>query len=232
SYRATPGAWPWIIHAAEGLDDEAAGEFDRLEALGCLRPNTLLVHGIALDTEQRARLEHAGAGLIWCPSSNLHLFGKTADVRELAARGLVGLGTDSRLSGARDLLEELRLAGEIGGFDDRSLELLVTRHNARLLRLPDRGELRVGARADILVLPAGMRLAAANRSDVRLVLVGGAVRYGDKDCAQRATRHTGWTEIRVDGKAKILDGDIARRLSLARTGEPGLEVSSAAGRAA
>jgi len=232
SFRATPSGWPWIIHAAEGLDDEAAGEFDRLDALGCLRANTLLVHGIALEHAQRARLEHAGAGLIWCPSSNLHLFGKTAEVTELAARGRVALGTDSRLSGARDLLDELRVAGQIGGLEDRTLESLVTCDSARLLRLPDRGELRAGARADILVLPARTRLAAANRADVRLVMVGGGVRYGDKDYAQRVAPRAGWTEIRVDGKAKILDRDIALHLSRAGTGEAGLELCNVAGRAA
>jgi cytosine/adenosine deaminase-related metal-dependent hydrolase len=232
SFRATPSGWPWIIHAAEGLDDEAAGEFERLEALGCLRPNTLLVHGIALEREQRARLERAAAGLIWCPSSNLHLFGKTAEVTELAARGRVALGTDSRLSGARDLFDELRVAGQIGGLEDRTLESLVTYDSARLLRLNDRGELRAGARADILVLPARARLGAVNRADVRLVLVGGIVRYGDKDYAQRVAPRAGWTEIRVDGTAKILDGDIARRLSHARTSEAGLELSNVTGRAA
>ncbi len=41
SYRATPAAWPWIVHAAEGQDQEAADEFERLEALGCLRSEHL-----------------------------------------------------------------------------------------------------------------------------------------------------------------------------------------------
>ena len=232
SFRATPSGWPWIIHAAEGLDDEAVGEFERLEALGCLRANTVLVHGIALERAQQTRLELAGAGLIWCPSSNLHLFGKTAEVTELATRGRVALGTDSRLSGARDLLDELRVAGQIGGLEDRILESLVTCDSARLLRLPDRGKLRAGARADILVLPAGTRLAAANRAGVRLVLVGGIVRYGDKDYAQRVAQRAAWTEIRVDGKAKILDIDIAQHLSRAGTGEAGLELCNVAGRAA
>ena len=49
-------AWPWIIHAAEGLDDEAAAEFERLDALGCIGANTLIVHGVALDPAQRKRL--------------------------------------------------------------------------------------------------------------------------------------------------------------------------------
>jgi len=226
SYRTTPGGWPWIIHAAEGLDDEAGIEFERLDALGCLGPNTLLVHGIALDHAQRARLDRAAAGLIWCPSSNLHLFGKTADVAELAAHGRVALGTDSRLSGAGDLLDELRLVGRLGVVDDSSLESLVTSDSAHLLRLTDRGELRAGARADILILPARTRFADSRRADVRLVLIDGIVRYGDKDYAQRMVPRAEWTEIRVDGRAKILDSHIAEQLSHARTSEPGLEVSN------
>src|SRR6185437_13136996 len=98
AYRRTPPGRPWIIHLAEGVDAEAASEFDRLEALGCLGPNTLLVHGIALDRFRRVRLEAAAAGLIWCPSSNLRLFGSTAEVSELARHGRAILGTDSRLS--------------------------------------------------------------------------------------------------------------------------------------
>jgi cytosine/adenosine deaminase-related metal-dependent hydrolase len=232
SHRNTPGAWPWIIHAAEGLDRDAAVEFERLDALGCLGPNTLLVHGIALDDAQRSRLERAAAGLLWCPSSNLHLFGETAQVSELAARGRVALGTDSRLSGSGDLLDELRVAGQLNAVDEVTLESLVTRDSARLLRLSDRGELRTGARADILVLPARMRLTAARRADVRLVLRDGIVRYGDADCARRAAPHAKLAEVRVDGRSKLLESHIAAALSQARVREIGLEFPCATGRAA
>jgi cytosine/adenosine deaminase-related metal-dependent hydrolase len=232
SYRSTPATWPWIIHAAEGLDDEARREFERLDALGCLGRNTLLVHGIALDLSQRMRLLRAAAGLIWCPSSNLHLFGKTADIAALAAQGRVALGTDSRLSGTGDLLDELRLVGQLGFIDDSSLEALVTSVSARLLRLRDRGELRPGSRADMLILPARTRLAAATRADVRLVLIDGIVRYGDKEWAQRVAPQGEWSDIRVDGRAKVLDRNIATRLSHALTSEIGLELSTLTGRAA
>ena len=232
SHRATPKDWPWIIHAAEGVDDSAAGEFDRLEALGCLAPNTLLVHGIALDHSRRVRLQRAGAGLIWCPSSNLRLFGRTAAVADLAALGRVALGTDSRLSGARDFLDELGVAGETAGFDDRTLESLATRDAARLLRLPDRGTLRTGGRADILILPARSRLSEVARADVRLVLVNGIVRYGEGDLARRAAPRAEWAEVRVDGRTKILDRNLAARLSASRARESGLEISTAEWRAA
>jgi Amidohydrolase family len=232
AYRATPHDWPWIIHAAEGVDAAAAAEFERLEAIGCLGPNTLLVHGIALDRAQRIRLHGAGAGLIWCPTSNLRLFGETAQVGELVALGRVAIGTDSRLSGARDMLDELRVAAQVGGLDDGTLESLATRDGARLLRLADRGTLRVGARADILVLPAAARLAASKRADVRLVMIEGVARYGDRDLAPRAAPRAEWVEVRVDGAAKSLDRGLAACLSHARACELGLEISNATWRAA
>jgi cytosine/adenosine deaminase-related metal-dependent hydrolase len=232
SFRATPAGWPWIVHAAEGLNEEAANEFERLDALGCLKANALLVHGIALDQAQRARLQRAGSGLIWCPSSNLRLFGKTAEVRQLIAADRVALGTDSRLSGSRDLLEELRLAGELCGLGEESLEHLVTCVSADLLRLPDRGSLRPGLRADLLVLPAGTQLACTTRSAVRMVMIEGAVRYGDIDCVSSVAPNREWANVFIDGAPKLLDMRIAALLACARAGEPGLEMPQAAGQAA
>jgi len=232
SYGSTPSAWPWIVHAAEGLNEDAGNEFERLDALGCLKSNTLLVHGIALDESQRVRLDRAGAGLIWCPSSNMKLFGKTAEVAELVARKRVALGTDSRLSGGRDLLDELRIARQSSGLAEQSLEPLVTSGSARLLRLSDRGSLQKGLRADLLVLPADASLSAASRSDLRLVMVAGCVRYGDRDYAECAAPHGGWTDVLVDGTRKILDSRIARLLSISRASEIGLEISNVGGRAA
>ncbi len=71
SYQRTPVAWPWIIHAAEGLDDEAAAEFERLDALGCIGANTLIVHGVALDhcAERAARGGASGLDLVSCVES-------------------------------------------------------------------------------------------------------------------------------------------------------------------
>jgi cytosine/adenosine deaminase-related metal-dependent hydrolase len=232
AYQNTPRDWPWIIHAAEGLDEESAMEFDRLDALGCLGSNTLIVHGVAIDRGQRSRLERAGAGLIWCPSSNLRLFGKTADLGDLIARGRVALGSDSRLSGARDLLGELRIAAEVGKFDDSTLESLVTINSARLLRLADRGELKAGARADILILPAGKRLAEAKRADVRLVMLDGLVRYGDQEYAGRVAPASNWAEVRVDGVPKVLESGISGLLSNVSVREDGLELPKATLRAA
>lgn len=225
AHRETPADWPWIIHAAEGTDVAAAAEFDRLESLGCITTNTLIVHGLALTPGQQVRLDAAGAGLIWCPSSNLHLFGRTLDVEALSTRGLVALGSDSRLSGARDLLAELRVARVCSGFDEARLEALVTERAAKLLRQTDRGRLEPGMLADLLALPAGVRLFEATRADVQLVMVGGRVRYADPEYAE--TVGDRMVEVRVDGTKKCLLESLVARLRKAKVHEPGLTLSPA-----
>ena len=229
SYRHTAGDWPWIIHAAEGVDADARAEFDRLEALGCLGPNTLLVHGVALDEARRARLMDAGSGLVWCPTSNLRLFGATADVADLVDRGHVALGSDSRITGGRDLLEDVSLARELAGFDESTLEALVTDAPARLLRLADRGVLRAGARADILILPSGLALSRAVRAQVRLVMSGGTMCLGDPDLAEAVLMRPHGASIRVDGHTKIVARSL---LSAPLRLEQGVELPDEAGRAA
>ena len=225
SHRRTPADWPWIIHAAEGVDREAREEFSRLDRLGCLRPNTLIVHGVALGRAERRRLAAASAGLIWCPSSNLHLFRATADIAALARQRRVALGTDSRLSGSRDLLAELHVAAQEAPLSSDSLQSLVTRDAARLLRLGDCGAVAPGARADLLVLPAGMALERAHRADVRLVMAAGIPLYGDRDLARALGPPGHWADVCVDGRPKSLASLIAGRLRHLETGEPGLELS-------
>ena len=223
SHHATPGARPWIIHAGEGTDAEAAGEFDRLLDLDCITSNTLLVHGIAFSARQQRLLATAGAGLIWCPSSNLNLYRATPDVGELIGLRCIALGSDSRISGGRDLLEELRLAREVSNQDEDTLVPLVTGQAATLLRFGDRGILREGALADLVVLPAGMSLSQATRADVRLVVLNGHPCYGDWSYASELGSPENFARVRVDGREKALARAWVQRLALSPLREPGLE---------
>jgi cytosine/adenosine deaminase-related metal-dependent hydrolase len=159
------------------------------------------------------------------------------DVSELARGGRVALGTDSRFSGSRDLLCELGAARETSTFEAGTLESLVTRDAAALLRLNDRGTLRVGARADLLVLPDGMELSNASRADVRLVVLGGRALYADADYAGILAPTTRWAAVRVDGKPKMLESGLVAALAAVTLvepslAEPGLEISDLSWRAA
>ncbi|HKU89839.1 MAG TPA: amidohydrolase family protein [Steroidobacteraceae bacterium] len=231
SFEATPPGWPWIVHAGEGIDGVAAAELEQLASLRCLDARTLLVHALAFDTAQVQRLVRSGAGVIWCPSSNLYLFGCTLDPLPLIAARRLALGSDSRISGARDLLEELETARHAAPGCAELLENLVTAGNAALLRLEDRGALRVGALADFVALPAGRALAGTRRKELRMVMVGGEMRYGDADYAAMLAESR-CVSVRVDGAEKVLAGAVVERLASTAWREPGLETGQREWRAA
>jgi len=154
--RATPTDAPFMLHLAEGVDAAAGGELLRLEALGCLKSNTVIVHGVGIDTDGWSRVARAGAGLVWCPASNHFLFGRTAPIRELLdlnGQGpAIALGTDSRVTGSRDLLDELRVAREAQPVAAAELFEMVTTKAAALLHQPRVGRIAVGGLADLLVV--------------------------------------------------------------------------------
>lgn len=232
SYRTTPPHWPWIIHLAEGVDGQAAAEFEQLAQLDLLQPNTILVHGVGLAPEQRQALVEQGGGLIWCPGSNHFLFGQTSCVAELAQVGKVALGSDSRLSGEIDLLAELRVAAATNQLPPERLLGLVTELPARLLRLQGgQGELRVNGVADLVLLPpaegAGPfeHFLSLERSQLELVLLAGRPLVASPwlETVFKATR-TSFGRVRVDGVEKLMPRRLVSRLAGAAVREPGFEV--------
>ncbi len=229
-FLRTPPSWPWIIHAAEGTDDAALREFFRLQELGCLQPNTLLVHGVALGCGELETLGRIGAGLVWCPSSNHFLLGTTLDVSVLCRDRRVALGTDSRLTGERDMLGEIRFAAEKTRMSAATLLRMVTTDAASLLRLREAGDLRPGVPADLLVVPRSEgapadSVLATDRSTVRLVMIGGATMVGDPDMKRVfEAAKVRWEEIRIDCREKLLSTNLANRMKRSEIAEPGLEL--------
>jgi cytosine/adenosine deaminase-related metal-dependent hydrolase len=231
SYRRTNPAWPWLIHLAEGVDDEAAAEFDHLDELGLVQPNTVLIHGLGLTPAQQQALIDRGGGLVWCPGSNRFLFGRTARLHAVAAAGKLALGTDSRLTGEADLLTELRLANGLAGLTPQQYFGLVTVDAARLLRLiaGGAGNIAVGGPADMVLLPPPVpvdpfaRLLHLHRAQVELVLVGGKPLVGSPPLLVvfEATR-TRCRPVWVDGVQKLLQAKLADQAAASPVGEPGL----------
>ena len=153
SLESTPPDWPWVIHVGEGTSDRCRWELDFLEAEGCLGPRTVVVHGLALRTKELERLAVAGAALVWCPTSNLYLYGQTLNPRSFPPELRVALGTDSALTAAGGLLDELRTARQLGAEPDQLLSM-VTIAAASIYRLGQRfGRLAAGAAPDLVVAP-------------------------------------------------------------------------------
>jgi cytosine/adenosine deaminase-related metal-dependent hydrolase len=151
TYRETPPGAAWFIHLAEGMDEDAASELSELERLGLLQANTVLIHGVGLRPEDHERVLQVGAGLVWCPSSNLFLLGQTAAIREFAEAQRLALGSDSRLTADGNLLDELRAAAATGQATPLQLFRAVTTDAAALIRTPRVGSLYPGQYPDFFV---------------------------------------------------------------------------------
>jgi cytosine/adenosine deaminase-related metal-dependent hydrolase len=234
SHRKTPTHWPWMIHAGEGIDEPARRELDTLDRLGCLSANTVLVHGVAFCPHTADRVIAAGAGLVWCPSSNRFLFHATADVRAFDDADRLALGSDSRLSGSGDLLDELRAARDTGQLSAEGLARTVGSGAAQLLRLGSGGRLEAGAPADLTVIrPLAScpfeTLVAAARTDIRLTVIDGDPVIGEPELAP-AFRAAGVRSVPacVDGSERIVAAWIAARVSRMQLQEPGFEVNRGA----
>jgi cytosine/adenosine deaminase-related metal-dependent hydrolase len=164
---------PFCLHLAEGADDRAAGEVDELAGHGLLGPDLIAVHGVGMDEAAVARFRASGAALVWCPTSNRYLFGRTAPASLLAEGTDVLLGSDSRLTGDGDLLDEIRCARALGALNDERLTGAVGAVAARRLGLPE-PSLQPGSPADLIVVQKP--ILEADAEDVLLVLVGGEPR--------------------------------------------------------
>lgn len=228
SFDATLPDRPWLIHLAEGTDEVARGELAQLAAMGCLAANTVLIHGVGLTDADIDRVIAQGAAVVWCPGSNHALLGRTLDPRRLFAAGRLALGSDSRLSGERDLLEELRVVATRDELPTPDLLALATTHAARILRLPGHGQLAAGSAADLVIVEhrsddEADSLVGIDRSRLRAVIHDGVPRIADADFAPWFDA-AGIATVRVtlDGRPKLLAATLADPDLIAL--EPGLEL--------
>ena len=241
-FRATPANAPFIVHLAEGVDDDARGELARFERLGCLAPNAVLVHGVGIDRDGWRRVAQSGAGAVWCPASNQFLFGAPAAARtglgatEAASR--LAIGSDSRLTGARDLLDELRDAASLVAMPAGTLLSMVTAVPADVLRMRDIGRVARGARADLLVIPSspsspssrgsddepGAALLRTSRHEILLTVVDGRPVVGSP--AFEPAFQVGRVQTKpvlIDGERRLADARVADAIARCPIREPGVQ---------
>jgi len=206
--KATPADAPFMLHLAEGVDAAAGGELQRLEGLGCLKANTVIVHGVAIDGDGWRRVAQAGAGLVWCPASNDFLFGRTAPIRDLlndhGQPPRIALGTDSRVTGSRDLLDELRVARDAQSVTPAELFAMVTSNAAALLRQPRVGRIAVGGLADLVVVNGVTPSGVGNRFPDPGSSEGGV---GNRFGSRGAARHHAKIHGKTAGSSGLIRND-------------------------
>jgi len=132
-----------------------------LKKLGVFETKTTAAHCVHLDEGEMRTLEHYGAGIAHCPSSNMKLASGVAPIARMLEVGLnVGIGTDGAGSNNDlDMIEEARLAsllGKVSTLDPTALPArtvidMATRMGAKALHLDAiTGSLEPGKRADLI----------------------------------------------------------------------------------
>ncbi len=220
---------PFIVHLAEGIDSQSASEIFRLAEQDALDDRTVIVHGLGLNELGLSQMRSAGAALVWCPTSNVFLFGRTHDCKTLKGLRRLALGSDSPLTAAGDLLDEIRFAAETVGMPSQELYSLVTTRAADVLRLNSgEGTLRIGARADFFAIrdtgtPPADRLVALTYHDVEFVVIGGQVQLASANVLPRLPRHaaTGLRPLEIEGELRWVRAPLKRLFDETRSHLPG-----------
>lgn len=154
-----------------------------------------------------ARSAQSRPKVVWSPTSNFLLYGKTTDIAAAKKAGaLIGLGTDWAPSGTKNMLWELKVVEQVNQASNpkifssrREIVELATVNGARILGWDNKvGRIRNGMFADLLVVDAipgaedaYHNLILATEQHVQLVFVGGDPLYGDKGHLDRLKVYNG-----------------------------------------
>ncbi|MBW4436969.1 MAG: hypothetical protein KME04_07525 [Pleurocapsa minor GSE-CHR-MK-17-07R] len=210
-YRRTPKHVPFSIHLAEGTDDRAHAELGRLRELGCLRENTVLIHGVGLTEADIAYAAPLIRGLVCCPTTNLYLLNALPPMQAwVAAGGWIALGSDSRLTADGDLLDEINWAREHLGWDEARLQSSLDAAEIFTL-MPVKG-------ADSYFMAEQF---PRKRADIALIVHEGRALIGHPD-AMTAFSDEPSVMATLDGQPRRLDLRLARKLAASTIHEPGL----------
>jgi 5-methylthioadenosine/S-adenosylhomocysteine deaminase len=169
------------IHVAEGryegertLREHGATPIRYLDRLGVLGPRMVGVHCVWLDDEELALMGARGAGLAYCPGSNMFLGDGITRVPEMLQAGVrIGLGTDGGCTNNRlSVFDEMRtcaLLQRVRLLDGTALSAatafdLGTRSAAALVGI-DAGTIVPGRLADLVAIDLA-HLSLQPRSDL------------------------------------------------------------------
>ena len=172
-------------HLSENLDEaarvaarfpEADDYLDVYARFGLVGPRSVFAHGVHLESGACRRLAEAGAGVAFCPSSNLFLGSGLFDLALADRHGLsVAVGTDVGAGTSFSMLHTLGEAYKVCRMRGEALDPfralhLATTAGARMLHIADRvGALEPGQEADFVVLdPAATPLLARRTAGASL----------------------------------------------------------------
>ena len=180
-FHRTPREQPFVLHAAEGVDEESRNELSLLDQMQVLDERTVLVHGLACTAKEISLINRRGASLVVCPTSNWFLFAKTLPRELLTSIERVAVGSDSPITATGDLIDEVHYLYAKTGLSPRMIYSMVTSSAAEMFHLNDgQGRIAESGVADLIAVRDQYESPARTISeltfgDVELVLLAGRV---------------------------------------------------------
>jgi cytosine/adenosine deaminase-related metal-dependent hydrolase/ubiquinone/menaquinone biosynthesis C-methylase UbiE len=224
NFDHTPPNLPFVLHAAEGIDAKSAQEIFDLDRMQILGDRTVLVHGLALNPKAVALLNRRRSTLVICPTSNQFLFHCAPSSTVIKSVDTVVLGSDSPLTSAGDLLDEIHFARNEIGLAPNSLYEMVTARSANVLRLRNgEGHIRAGSIADLIAvqdkgLTPAETVAQLTCDQVELVILSGRVQLASPSVYSRLpdSHKAGLQPVNIDGLQRWLRAPVDNLLAEAR----------------
>jgi cytosine/adenosine deaminase-related metal-dependent hydrolase len=215
----------FAVHAGEGIDDHERAEWDQLKSFGLNVPQLVMIHTAAFTDAQYKEIGKVGAKVIWSPSSNLILYGQTANIPSALSHGInVSLGSDWAPSGSANVLGELKIADHVnqklwnGSITDQQLVDMVTINPAKAFAIDKFvGSLEVGKYADIMVIakPSSSSTSAyralinARPQDVQLVTISGDPLFGTTTAMDALGKTGDYEVIDTCGSPRAIDATVS-----------------------
>ena len=222
----------YLVHCGEGVDEAARKEFDTLftRDSGCLQgvgkanepvvnnlAGVAITHGTAFTQNEYDKMYAWGVKLTWSPASNVALYGKTNDLDLAIAAGLtISLAPDWSMGGSDNMLDELRFARSWAAshytnkLTAKDVFMMATVNAAAVLVQSNTiGRLMPGFKADLFVIGGNTSapydaILSATPKQVRLVMVGGKVLYGDHQLKDSGPKLPGCETLDVCGCSKFI----------------------------
>jgi cytosine/adenosine deaminase-related metal-dependent hydrolase len=198
-FQKTPSDCPFIIHAAEGTDHSAHSELQALAQANALCDRTVLVHGVGIRSIDVPMLRDAKVSIVWCPTSNAFTLRRSLNSSVLNSGIPIALGTDSAMTAAGDLIDEMEAARP--NVSAKRIYEMVTTIPAKIFRLPHGfGRICQDSPADLLAVkdngesPAKTLLAGTPE----WVMVNGQTRLSRYEGQTIEVEGRGWCRLGLD----------------------------------
>ncbi|MDF3821657.1 amidohydrolase family protein [Leptospira sp. 96542] len=210
---------PFVTHLGEGLDEDSKQSLKKLEKLNALGPHSVLVHCLPFGQKEVELIKEKGASVVWCPTSNLHIFGKTTNIKLFLDMGVnVCLGTDFSPSGATNLLEEIKFAKSVyeeaygESLSELTLLQMITENPRKAFRMGNPNSILPGQVADFIVIrnenhSDDLQISNLKQKDIDLIVIDGFPIYGSANYQSIFSDLNLETEnLVVEGESKIVVG--------------------------